>query len=363
MHPRPGPETTPGWLLPVHSSSLSSQTTEAKSPPKINKAGPFIASSIYGALLHGNISDNGGYVLSSNKQMQSPLSLSPILKSHRWRFFWVLHGTTGTVPESSQSLREGLVTPSRSLGDLSPQQVDWYEFAVLLLMICSSMIWSSLFLLWHSENTVTPNLCCKNIKRIPCFGKRDCSRLDATWAIQSIIAAGQPLPLVVPRNYRAVQNYKGWDRNGACVGPYSLQRCGKWFIMILIWVFISHLIWVYFSQQGVPIDIHLLKSSLPAPPLDCEDGQDVLFCGPGRPAWGWFPKQVGEAQPGLLFGLGQLSGRVRGERPSICDGQVPRGSSSTRVRGPRACRSIARYCKLIHENSSRGDSTSFIQYQ
>jgi hypothetical protein len=41
--------------------------------------------------------------------------------------------------KSSQSLREGLVT-SRSLGDLSPQQVDWYEFAVLLLMICSSMI-------------------------------------------------------------------------------------------------------------------------------------------------------------------------------------------------------------------------------
>jgi hypothetical protein len=237
---RPGPETTPEVVAPSQIRRRSPpKPPKAKSPPKINKATTESLPSLPPpSLPNGDFAswkyflDNGGYVLSSNKRMQVLAFVSPILNP-TGDDFWRNRFMERQVQFHNRlkSLREEFGDAPRDLWEtcLPDKSVDWYEFAVLLLMICSSMIPDQKLVpfmaLLFSENTVTPEFVLQKHKEDSLFWEKRLLTLGRNVSNSKYIIAAAETTLAlgrVPRNYRAiVQNYKGVGPKMALVSVHT----------------------------------------------------------------------------------------------------------------------------------------------
>jgi endonuclease III len=182
--------------------------------------------------------ENGGYVsakgkvMSPNKQRQVLAFVAPISNptvDEKWRKGYLERQVK--FHYRIKKLREEFGNAPRDLWEtcLPDKSNDWYEFAVLLLMICSAMIpdqklvpfMATLF----SEDEVTPRFVLKKHAEDPLFWEKRLQPLGRNLSNSKCIVAAAETTLAlgrVPRNYMAiVQKYKGVGPKMALVTVHS----------------------------------------------------------------------------------------------------------------------------------------------
>jgi endonuclease III len=163
---------------------------------------------------------NGGYVLSPNKQQQVLAFVSPISNptlEDTWRYGF--RERQVKFHNRIKNLRQEFGDAPRDLWEtcLPDKSKDWYEFAVLFLMICSSVIPDyklvPFMLQLFCEFDVTPDFVLLKQKEDSFFWEKRLQPLGRHVSNAKCIIAAAKATLAlgrVPRNYQAiVQHYKG----------------------------------------------------------------------------------------------------------------------------------------------------------